>query len=61
MVVNIILCGVIVAQAILHYIERGKLQDRIMSRSLNEYKQADKPPVQHKTAHDRVLERWKEV
>lgn len=62
MAIDLILCAVIVAQAILYHIERGKLLDRIMSRSLNEYKNADSTPVnKHESAHDRVLKRWKEV
>lgn len=59
MTVEIILCAVIVLQSILHYIERERLQDRIMSRNLTEYKARDKEPVPHKTAHDRWMESWK--
>lgn len=59
MIGEVILCAVIVIQAILHYIERQRLQDRIMSRNLNEYKQRDEPHTPHKSAHDRVLQKWK--
>lgn len=59
MITEIILCAVIVVQAILHYIERQKLQDRIMSRNLNEYKQRDEPPKTYKSAHDRVMKKWR--
>lgn len=59
MITEIILCAVIVLQSILHYIERDKLQDRIMSHSLNEYKQRDEPHKTHKSAHDRVLRKWR--
>lgn len=59
MITEIILCVVIVIQAILHYVERQRLQDRIMSRNLNEYKQRDEPPKTHKSAHDRVMQKWR--
>ena len=59
MITEIILCAVIVVQAILHYVERQKLQDRIMSRNLNEYKQRDEPHVPHKSAHERVMKKWR--
>ena len=62
MIVNIILCGVIVVQSILHYIERGKLQDRIMSRNLAEFKHSDdKAPISPKSAHRRVITNWRKV
>ena len=59
MIVNIALIIVILAQQILHYIERGNLQDRIMSRSLQEYKQSDEKPTSAKSAHERVLRKWR--
>ena len=59
MTTEIILCAVIVIQAILHYVERQRLQDRIMSRNLNEFKQRDEPRVPHESAHKRVLKNWK--
>ena len=59
MIVEVILCAVIVVQAILHYAERQKLQDRIMSRNLNEYKRIDEPHVPHESAHKRVLKNWR--
>jgi hypothetical protein len=61
MLVEGMLCVVIAVMSVLHYIERQKLQDRIMSRNLNEYKKIDEPHVKHKSAHDRVMERWKEI
>lgn len=60
MVTEIILCAVIVIQAIYYHIERDKLLDRIMSRNLNEYKARDEPPVKHESAHDRVLKKWRD-
>lgn len=59
MITEIILVVVILAQQILHYIERSKLQDRIMSRSLQEYKQSDGKPASAKSAHERVLKKWR--
>ena len=59
MLVEIVLCAVIILQSILHYIERDKLQDRIMSRNLNEYKAKDEPKRQIQSAHDKVLRRWR--
>ena len=59
MIVNIALIIVILAQQILHYIERSNLQDRIMSRSLQEYKQSDEKPTSAKSAHERVLRKWR--
>ena len=59
MMVNIALIIVILAQQILHYIERSNLQDRIMSRSLQEYKQSDEKPTSAKSAHERVLRKWR--
>ncbi len=58
MITEIILCAVIAAQAILHYIERDKLCNRIMSRNLNEYK-AKEPTQHYKSAHERVLKKWR--
>lgn len=59
MITEIILIIVILAQQILHHIERDKLQDRIMSRSLQEYKQSDEKPSSAKSAHERVLRKWR--
>ena len=60
MVTHIILCAVIVIQAVLYHLERDKLLDRIMSRNLNEYKARDEPPVKHESAHNRVLKKWRD-
>ena len=60
MIVNIALIIVILAQQILHCIERSKLQDRIMSKSLQEYKQSGNNPTSAKSAHERVLKKWRE-
>lgn len=59
MITEITLIIVILAQQVLHYIERSNLQDRIMSRSLQEYKQSDEKPTPAKSAHARVLRKWK--
>ena len=52
------LCGVIVIQQIIHHFERKDLYNRIMSRSLTDYK-GDSPGYQV-SAHKRVLNRWRE-
>lgn len=56
-----VLCGVLlaanIAQAIMHYIERGKLTDRIMSRNLTEFK-GDKL-ICAPSAHDEAIRRWR--
>ena len=57
--IQVILCVVIILQAIFHYIERRDLYNRIMSRSLTEYKQDTTPPKQTQSAHDRVLNKWR--
>ena len=55
-----ILCGIIVAQEILHRIERRDLYNRIMSNSLREYKQKETAPVAPTSAHRRVLNKWRD-
>ena len=59
MTMEIVLSAVIVMQSILHYIERERLQDRIMSRNLTEYKARDKEHTPHETAHNRVMSKWR--
>lgn len=59
MLLDIILCAVIVMQSILHYIERERLQDRIMSRNLTEFKTKDDAPKHYRSAHERVLRKWR--
>lgn len=52
--------AIILAQAIIHYFERKDLYDRIMSKSLTEYKHSGEAPACPKSAHKQVLERWRE-
>jgi hypothetical protein len=52
-----ILCGIIVIQSVMHRFERKDLYNRIMSRTLTEYKGERRTGI--KTAHDRVLNRWR--
>ena len=59
MLIEIALCIVIAFQSVLHYIERERLCDRIMSKNLNEYKAKDEPKRQIQSAHDKVLRRWR--
>jgi hypothetical protein len=51
------LAVVIVVQQIIHHYERKDLYDRIMSKTLTEYK-GDSPGY-HVSAHRRVLNRWR--
>ena len=56
-----ILIAVIVLQSIIHFIERRDMCNRLMSKNLTEYKQSDKKPPQHiPSAHDRVLNKWRD-
>lgn len=52
------LCGVVVFQQIIHHYERKDLYDRIMSKTLTEYK-GDSPGYQV-SAHKKVLNRWRD-
>lgn len=56
---DIFLIAVIVLQSILHYCERRDLYNRIMSKDLSEYKKNDKLPPPIPSAHDRVLNKWR--
>lgn len=61
MIEAIILCGVIVAQQILHYIERKELCDRLMSRDVTEYRaKAREKPVSVSKRHEQIMRRWRE-
>ena len=48
-----------VTQAIIHYVERRDMLNRIMSRTLSEYKQGGVPPKHTPSAHDRILSKWR--
>lgn len=52
------LCGVIALQQIIHHYERQDLYNRIMSRTLTEYK--GESPGYQVSAHKRVLNRWRQ-
>ena len=63
MIIELVLCGIIVAQQIVHYAERRDLYDRLMSRDVNEYKHArarDKPPAGTVSRHEQIMKRWRE-
>ena len=50
-----------IIQAILHYCERRDMYNRLMSKSLTEYKQGgSKPPKHIPSAHDRILNKWRD-
>jgi hypothetical protein len=58
--VDIILLAVILFQALLHYIERRDLYNRLMSKDLTEYKNSGNPPPKSvPSAHDKVLKKWR--
>lgn len=58
---NVILSTIIVLQAVIHYIERRDMLNRIMSNSLTEYKQSGSPPPKHiPSAHNRILNKWRD-
>ena len=58
--VEIILVAVILIQALLHYIERRDLYNRLMSKDLTEYKNIGNPPPKSvPSAHDKVLKKWR--
>ena len=60
MIVTIILSAVIVIQAIIHFIERRDMTNRLMSKSYAEYKNSDIPPYNTiPSAHSKVLNRWR--
>jgi hypothetical protein len=57
--IEIILCAVIITQAIIHFIERRDMCDRLMSKTLSDYRQGGVPPAHIPSAHNRVLNRWR--
>lgn len=58
--VDVILVAVILIQALLHYIERRDLYNRLMSKDLTEYKNSGSPPPKSvPSAHDKVLRKWR--
>lgn len=48
---------VIILQAVIHFIERRDLYNRIMCKSLTEYK-GDRC-ASAKSAHDRIIRKWR--
>ena len=60
--IEIILIAVIIIQSVIHFIERRDMYNRLMSKSLTEYKQCDKapPPKKHiPSAHEQTLRKWR--
>lgn len=55
--ITYILCGIIILQAVIYRFERKDLYNRIMSKTLTEYKGEN--PKQAKSAHERVVNRWR--
>lgn len=54
------LIAVIILQAIFHHFERRDMYNRLMSKNLTEYKQGGKPPKRIPSAHDKVLNNWRD-
>ena len=59
-IIDVILCGIIILQAIFHYLERRDMCNRLMSKDFTEYKQGRTPPSHIPSAHDRVLNKWRD-
>ncbi len=59
MILNLILSAIILTQAFIHYVERRDMLNRLMSKNLTEYKQGKKPPQAVPSAHNRVLQKWR--
>ena len=60
--INILLIALVITniiQAIIHCVERRDMLNRLMSKSLTEYKQSGEPPKHIPSAHDRILKRWR--
>ena len=60
--INILLIALVITniiQAIIHCVERRDMLNRLMSKSLHDYKQSGKPPMHIPSAHDRVLNKWR--
>ena len=55
----ILLIAVIIIQAIINRCERRDMLNRLMSKSLTDYKQGGMPPKSIPSAHDRVLKKWR--
>ena len=55
----ILLFAVIIIQAIINRCERRDMLNRLMSKSLTDYKQDGTPPKSIPSAHDRVLKNWR--
>jgi hypothetical protein len=55
----VLLAVVIVIQAIINRCERRDMLNRLMSKSLTDYKQGGMPPKAIPSAHDRVLKNWR--
>lgn len=58
-IVIVLLIAVIIIQAIFNRCERRDMLNRLMSKNLSEYKQGGVPPKHIPSAHDRVLQKWR--
>lgn len=58
--INVIQVAVFVILSFLHRMERKDLYNRMMCGSIQEYEKIGKPPDKAKSAHSRVLEKWRD-
>ena len=58
-IILIVLLIIIVMQEIFHFVERRDMYNRLMSKSLSEYKQGGQPPKNIPSAHERTLNNWR--
>jgi hypothetical protein len=56
---ELLLVAFIIIQAFLHSIERRDMLNRLMSKDLTDYKQGGVPPKHIPSAHNRVLNKWR--
>lgn len=62
MMLNILLIALVllnITQAIIHSVERRDMLNRLMSKDLIEYKQGTNHPKHIPSAHERVLNKWR--
>lgn len=57
---QILLIAVIIIQAIIHFIERRDMYNRLMAKDLTDYNKGKNPPPKHiPSAHEQTLKRWR--
>lgn len=56
---DLILGGIIIAQAVIYHIERRDLYNRIMSRDIGEYRSGEFKQRPRETRHEKVMRLWR--